>query len=47
MQYGEKTNDQLMLYYGFSEADNPVDTYTFTNLPDLLEAQGVNVEDSR
>jgi len=47
IQYGEKTNDQLMLYYGFSEEDNPVDVYTFASLEGRLREQGVELTEAR
>ncbi|CAG9466783.1 unnamed protein product [Pedinophyceae sp. YPF-701] len=40
ISYGEKTNDQLMLFYGFLEEGNPADLYTMTSLADRLAAQG-------
>ena len=37
VSYGEKSNDNLLQWYGFSEEDNPVDTYRLPLLSRWLE----------
>ncbi len=38
ISYGtEQTSDSLLQYYGFTEPDNPKDTYTLTRAPDWLQ----------
>lgn len=33
ISYGDRSNDQLLQYYGFVEADNSQDVYEFANVP--------------
>lgn len=35
--YGRQTNDRLLQFYGFSEADNPYDTYVVCDLKAAVE----------
>lgn len=37
ISYGDKSNDNLMLGHGFSEDDNPHDTFSIASLPRCLE----------
>ncbi|KAF5841378.1 hypothetical protein DUNSADRAFT_13246 [Dunaliella salina] len=37
VSYGRQTNDSLLQYYGFVEADNPNDCYLMTNMLRLLK----------
>jgi hypothetical protein len=32
ISYGAQSNDSLMQYYGFAEANNPQDVYVMTNM---------------
>lgn len=47
IQYGEKTNDQLLAYYGFFEENNPIDTFIVSDFTSKLKASGIEISDDR
>ena len=51
ISYGEKTNDELLQFFGFVETNNPVDSYLFENVVERLTSAdiytGASVSDSR
>mmetsp|Transcript_13340 Transcript_13340/g.27087 ORF Transcript_13340/g.27087 Transcript_13340/m.27087 type:complete len:532 (-) Transcript_13340:526-2121(-) len=44
ISYGERSNDDLLQFYGFVEHDNPADEYVFSKAWSFLEEQGVKAE---
>lgn len=48
MSYGAKSNDDLVMYYGFVEPDNPADAFKFGDmLAWLQQRRGSVVNDDR
>lgn len=46
ISYGQRSNDQLVQFYGFVEEDNPDDVYVFgAELGDVLRSIGVDVSE--